>query len=288
MFNYINNYLEGINGRKRLLITLAVTLLLGTLDYLIGPELSFSVFYIAPIMLAAWYGGRTAGLTLAVVSAGVWLSADLAAGNLYSSFHVPAWNTLVRLAFFIIILWLLLIVRKKLALEESLADTDLLTGLANRRFFQEQLEREYARVRRYPEPFTIAYIDLDNFKYVNDSMEHNVGDELLQCVAQTLSMSIRAADFPARLGGDEFAVLFPLLKKEAAMSVLDEIQNELLAAMQKNSWPVTFSIGVVTFYQVMHSSRDMIKMVDDLMYEVEKSGKNNVRHLEWPNTALNK
>jgi len=282
LLKYLNIFLDGLDPRECLVITLMISVLLGVLDFLIGPELSFSVFYTVPIMLAAWYGGKSVGLTVAVVSAGVWLGADLAAGSHYSTLLIPIWNTLVRLSFFLIILWLLLLVHKKLALEESLADTDPLTGLANRRFFLEQLEREYARFRRYPEPFTIAYFDLDNFKYVNDSMGHDVGDELLKVVAQTLSTSIRASDFAARLGGDEFAVLFPVLHQESAQPVLEKFSSELLAIMQEKDWPVTFSVGVVTFSEVMDSSRDMIKYVDDLMYAVKRSGKNNIRHLVWP------
>ena len=233
-------------------------------------------------MLAAWYAGKRVGLTIAVISAAVWLTADLAAGNQYSILFIPIWNTLVRLLFFLIVLWLLLIVRDKLALEESLADTDPLTGLANRRFFQEQLEREYARVRRYPEPFTIAYFDLDNFKYVNDTLGHDVGDELLKTVANSLSQNIRSSDFAVRLGGDEFAVLFPMLEKDAVLIALEKLRDELLKSMNDNQWPVTFSIGAVTFSEVMNSSRDMIKQVDDLMYQVKKSGKNNIQHLVWP------
>lgn len=284
LLKYFNSYLENLGAQRCLLLALAGTLLLGVLDYLIGPEISFSVFYTAPIMLATWYGGKGAGVTVAVVSAAVWLTADMTAGSQYSTLLIPAWNTLVRLTFFLIILWLLLIVRDKLALEESMADTDPLTSLANRRFFQEQLEREYSRVRRYPEPFTIAYFDLDNFKYVNDSMGHDVGDELLMTVAQTLSTSIRASDIAARLGGDEFAVLLPVLEKESALSVLEKLQDELLVAMQQKEWPVTFSIGAITFYKVMDSSRGMVKRVDDLLYEVKKSGKNNIRHVVWPDT----
>ena len=179
MLKYINDYLEYLGPNKSLVIALLGSALLGILDYLLGPELSFSVFYTAPIMLAGWYGGKKVGIAVVIFSSVIWLSADFAAGSQYSTWIVPIWNTLVRLAFFLIILWLLLLVREKLALEESLADTDPLTGLANRRFFQEQLEREYARVRRYPEPFTIAYFDLDNFKYVNDTLGHDVGDDLL-------------------------------------------------------------------------------------------------------------
>lgn len=240
------------------------------------------MFYIAPIMLATWYGGKFSGLTIMVISASIWLGVDLATGSGYSTLFVPLWNTLVRLTFFLIILQLLLVLQRKLILEESFADTDALTGLANRRFFQEQLDREYARVLRYPEPFTIAYFDLDNFKYVNDTMGHNAGDELLKAVAETLSASIRRSDYAARLGGDEFAVLFPSLEKESAVPALAALRNDLLLAMQKSGWPVTFSIGVVTFSKMMGTSRDMIKKVDDLMYEVKKSGKNNIRHVVWP------
>jgi diguanylate cyclase (GGDEF)-like protein len=284
VLTYINNYLEGLGARKCLYITLLGSLMLGFVDYLIGPELSFSVFYTVPIMLATWYGGKWVGLIVATVSSVIWLGADLAAGVYYTALLVSVWNTLVRLGFFLIILSLLLIVREKLALEESLADTDPLTGLSNRRFFQEQLEREYERARRYPEPLTIAYFDLDNFKYVNDSMGHDVGDELLQIVAQALSTSIRSPDLAARLGGDEFAVLFPVLENDSAPPVLVKLQTELLSAMKKRQWPVTFSIGAVTFNQVMTSSREMTKQVDDLMYSVKKSGKNNIRHTVWPSS----
>ena len=282
MLSYINRYFEQLDSRRCLWITLVCSVLLGVLDYLIGPELSFSVFYIGPIVLAGWYGGRWVGGLLVIASAGIWLCADLAAGSVYSHWMIPVWNTLVRIAFFIIILWLLLVVREKLALEESLADTDPLTGLANRRFFMEQLERECSRAQRYPEPFTIAYFDLDNFKYVNDTLGHDAGDELLTVVSSTLSSSVRTVDFSARLGGDEFAVLFPILEEDKALAVLEKLQTELLAAMTEKQWPVTFSIGAITFTRITESSRDMVKKVDDLMYEVKKSGKNNIRHLVWP------
>ena len=282
MLKYMNSYLESGKKIRCFWIALTGSLILGIFDFLIGPELSFSVFYTGPIMLAGWYGGKRVGAALVFLSASIRLSADLAAGSVYSSWMIPIWNTLVRLVFFILILWLLLIVREKLALEESLADTDPLTGLSNRRFFMEQLEREHARVKRYPEPFTVAYFDLDNFKYVNDTMGHDAGDELLVTVSDTLLANIRDVDFAARLGGDEFAVLFPLLEQDKAQAVLGKLHEQLLGAMNERSWPVTFSIGAITFADVAESSRDMVKKVDDLMYTVKKSGKNNIRHIVWP------
>jgi len=285
MLKYFNDTFEELGEQKNLFIALVASLFLGTLDYLLGPKLSLSVFYTMPIMYVSWYAGKNPGFILVIVTTAIWLAADLGASNEYPGIWILAWNTFVRLCFFLIIWKLLTLVHEKLLLEESLADTDPLTGLANRRFFQEQLDREHLRAQRHPEPFTIAYLDLDNFKYVNDSMGHNVGDELLRVVAENLSMNVRASDFAARLGGDEFAVLFPILDAETATSVLEKLQVELLDKMKDKGWPVTFSIGVVTFSQVMGTSRDMIKMVDDLMYDVKKSGKNNIRHIVWPTQA---
>ena len=101
-------------------------------------------------------------------------------------------------------------------------------------------------------------------------------------VSQTLVANIRKADFAARLGGDEFAIMLPMLEQESTLPMLKKLQDELLKEMNKNKWPVTFSIGVVTFNDVMKTSRDMIKKVDDLMYKVKNSGKNNISHIVWP------
>jgi len=282
MLKYFNDYFDGQGVEKCLIIALLTSLFLGVLDYLLGPELSFSVFYTMPIMLASWYVGKKSGFILVIVSSAIWLGADLTTSKEYSSFLIPFCNTFVRLCFFLIIWKLVTLLHEKLLLEESLADTDPLTGLANRRFFQEQLDREHLRAQRHPEPFSIAYFDLDNFKYVNDTMGHDIGDELLGVVASHLVMNIRETDFAARLGGDEFAVLFPVLDKQATISVMENLQNKLLAAMECRGWPVTFSIGVVTFSKVMDTSRDMIKLVDDLLYDVKKSGKTTIRHIVWP------
>ena len=282
---FIVHYLESIDPRALLAALFLVTCLLGVIHYYVGPELSFSVFYTGPIMIAVWYGGRTQGVVIAIAAAVIWLLADVAVSPPYSHTLIPLWNTLVRFAFFAIIMSLLLTVKRKLALEESLADTDPLTGLANRRLFQEQLEHEYVRVQRYPEPYTIAYIDLDNFKYINDSLGHDVGDELLRKVAVKLDENIRATDLVARLGGDEFALLLPVLDSRSSVTVLKNIQESLQRTMDDNLWPVTFSIGAITFEDTMESTRDMVKAVDDLMYKVKKEGKNNLRFEVWPTAA---
>ncbi|ALP53423.1 hypothetical protein Tel_09825 [Candidatus Tenderia electrophaga] len=285
MLKVFHKRLESVAKPTVLALGFGLVLVLGGVDYISGTELSFAVFYTAPIMLAGWYGGGRVGLTVALVSAAVWVLCDLAEGNQYSHELIPVWNTLARLGFFLIILRLLLTVRKTLEQEQSLADTDALTGLANRRFFVEQVERERLRFERQLEPFTIVYIDLDGFKYVNDHFGHDGGDELLETVADSLQQHVRASDLVARLGGDEFAVLLPLSDKAAAGVVIDKLNRQGLAAMAARGWPVTFSIGAVSFIRPMHSARDMIKAVDDLMYQIKKSGKNNLMHRVWPPAA---
>ncbi|MCW8928784.1 MAG: GGDEF domain-containing protein [Gammaproteobacteria bacterium] len=282
MLKTFDAYFESMNQSLLLLIMIAATVLLGFVDYSTGPELSFSVFYTGPIMLTVWYGRGKKGLIIVFLSALIWMIVDIIVTQTYSNPLIPIWNTLARLGFFLIILNLLLAVKNKLILEESLADTDPLTGLANRRYLMEQLEIEYSRVNRYPEPFTIAYLDLDNFKYVNDTLGHDIGDILLETVASYLKENTRSMDTPARLGGDEFAILLPYLGDKSAIPLLNEMHKKLLELMKDNDWPVTFSIGAITYNKTMPTTRDMIKAVDDLMYEVKKSGKNNIRHRVWP------
>lgn len=281
MLKNLDFFFDSLPPKYTLLGMFLGTLSLGFIDFSIGPELSFSVFYLGPIMLAGWYAGKNAGIIIACLSGLTWMIADIAISGGYSSFYIPLWNTFSRLGFFLIILYLLLTIKEKLLLEASLADTDTLTGLANRRFFLEQLEREQIRVNRYPEPFTMAYIDLDNFKYINDSFGHDIGDNLLITVANYLKDNTRATDTAARLGGDEFAILFPHLDNKEAQKFFKDLQEVLGNIMNNNGWPVTFSIGAITFYHNIPAVRESIKAVDDLMYEVKKSGKNNIRLLKW-------
>ena len=160
--------------------------------------------------------------------------------------------------------------------EAELARLDPLTRLANRRAFFELLEAERSRTVRYGRPLTLVYLDLDGFKQVNDSLGHAVGDELLKVVATTLRSSVRVSDTVARVGGDEFALLLPESGVGTAEVVLRKLQSRLLHAMQDRQWPVTFSMGAVTFLKIPLSSDEMLHSADRLMYEVKSHGKNGI------------
>jgi len=160
--------------------------------------------------------------------------------------------------------------------ERSLSRVDFLTGIPNRRAFYEAVEREASRCKRYRRPFTLVYLDVDNFKTVNNDRGHEEGDRLLRSVAAKLRKVTRQTDTVARLGGDEFAILLCESDVEAAVVATKGIERALIKLVQEQSWDVSFSIGARTFRQPGETVDRMVKLADELMYEVKKSGKNAV------------
>lgn len=273
----ITEYLD--KQPKSLLIVLAFVLviLVGIADYAIGREISYSLFYLLPITLVSWHVSRNAGVLLCIVSSEAWFMADYLAGHSYSHPVIPYWNMSMRLGFFLVVAVILSRLRIAFELEKTLSRTDPLTGVANKRAFYDLASIEIDRARRYKHPFTAAYIDIDNFKTINDRFGHSIGDTLLQLVAITIKNKIRATDTIVRLGGDEFIVLLPETGDEPAYKALYRLRNQLLDVMHKNEWHVTFSIGVATFISPPDSVEEMIKKADNLMYSAKNSGKNIIK-----------
>jgi diguanylate cyclase (GGDEF)-like protein len=267
-------YLRKQPKRSLVLLCLSLVVLIGLCDYLVGPEIGFALFYLIPISLSAWFAGMSAGVILSVASALAWFANKWLEGE--EAFqHLPsAWNAVVQLGFFLVIVYL----QRALQQEQVIARRDPLTGIGNRRFFFEHAETELHRAKRYPHPLTVAYMDLDNFKAVNDKFGHDVGDTLLCMITKIVNQNIRSTDAVARLGGDEFALLLPETDAVSANRVIDKLHGRLLSAMLRNKWPVTFSIGVITFLSQPESVDDMIKLVDDLMYSAKDRGKNQVKY----------
>jgi len=267
------------------LIAIVTTVIIGAADLVVGYEYSTTLFYVIPVAIASWYGSRNAGVGLSVLASITWLLTDIGAGREYSHVGIFIWNTLIRLGVFLVIAVTLAGFRKAVSQVEQAADTDYLTGLLNRRGFQQRLSEEHARCVRYNRPFTLAYIDLDNFKAVNDHFGHDSGDQLLVGVAQTLETMLRETDKVARLGGDEFAVLFPETNGDAASAAFLHAHTQLMGYMAAQDWPVTFSVGMVTFETAPATIEQTLKVADDVMYGVKHGGKNNIVCQVWSNDA---
>ena len=158
-----------------------------------------------------------------------------------------------------------------------MAGTDALTGVANRRHFYDLADSEINRLKRYGHPFTVCYIDIDNFKQINDTFGHGEGDNLLRLIAESIISNMRRTDVVGRLGGDEFALLMPETGADVALNVVGKVLA-LQGIAQKRGLTITLSIGMVVYLSPPENVEEMIKRADALMYSVKTGGKNNIKY----------
>lgn len=272
---------EKLSTRQHRLLSLVLILVIGVADFLTGFELSFSLFYLAPISLVAWYAGGTSGLLISLISALVWFVADIASGNTYSAPWIYLWNTFIRLGIFIAVTMILARLKNALIFEQTLARTDFLTQAINSRYFYELAEQEIVRSRRYSHPLSLVYIDLDNFKQVNDRFGHLAGDRVLQLVVQVCKRSLRATDMVARLGGDEFVILLPETSQSAARTILPRLATHLRDEIRKDKPFVSCSIGVVSCEGEIPKAVELVKWADRAMYTAKSAGKDQIEFVTF-------
>ena len=244
-------------------------------DLLAGPDMGFGLLYLWPIGFAAWFASARAAVALCVASAGASSVARLA--NVAWSLQ-GAWNVSLQLGTSLVMAALVASARSRLQSERLLARTDALTLISNRRAFLEQAAVELERARRTHCPITIAYLDCDDFKVVNDRMGHAQGDALLATVAATLRGATRAIDTVARLGGDEFGLLLVDTDGPASRALLERLRDAIVSALVERGWIVTFSVGAVTFTAPPRSVEEMVVRADELMFAAKRSGKDAIRH----------
>ncbi len=255
-----------------------LVIILGMIDYGTGYELNIALFYLIPIFMVLWFIDGQMGLVFSFASTVIGFIANLSAGQTYSSLSIYVWNTVLRLGFYLVVVWLGSTLKKAYTANRELARTDYVTGAVSIRYFYELMQIEMNRAQRTSRPFSLAYIDLDNFKAVNDSLGHSTGDQVLRAVTEGICRQVRPADTLARLGGDEFALLLPETDGEAVRTVVGRIHASLIDEMLRNGWMVTFSVGVVTFIEIPKTVDDVIKMADNMMYSVKAVGKNGVNY----------
>ncbi len=166
--------------------------------------------------------------------------------------------------------------KKAKARVEKVMRTDKLTKLANRRAFMEFLKKTLAQSRRYDNNLTIIMLDLDNFKEINDSYGHPVGDQVLRKVGDILAENVREGDMAARFGGDEFIILMPQTAAAEAVNMAHRIRKKVksinLSAVKK---PPTLSLGITEF-KGEESAEDLLNRADKAMYEAKQAGKDKI------------
>jgi diguanylate cyclase (GGDEF)-like protein len=274
----IERYFSKQNKVLLLLVSYTLALFLGIIDYTTGTEIIFPLLYLIPISLVAWFTGKQNGVFISIVSGMILFTIRAMYKIPYSDSLIILWRSIGRVGIFLIYSYILSELKKALEYEKEISRIDTLTKAINRRAFYELADNEISRLYRYKHPFTVAYIDVDNFKLVNDIFGHRKGDQLLQSIVNIIQKNIRNVDTLARLGGDEFIILLPETGSENAKITINRIQKFLLDFVQDKSYPVTFSIGVVTFLDLPKSVDEVMNKTDEMMYSAKKLGKNTVKY----------
>ena len=256
---------------------LAAVGVIAAADYATGAELAFSVFYLVPIIAAAWIGPPVVANVVAVTAGVAFPVGDALAGHETVAAWVPVWNFAVRSGTYLVVAALTRALRRALDHERELARVDPLTGALNARSFTELAEREVARSLRTGTPLTVAYLDLDGFKGVNDTSGHAAGDEVLKDVAGALRAGLRPTDVVGRLGGDEFAVLLPDTDAAAATNPLNRMRSAVRAIAVRAGYAISASVGAATFARPPKDVNALLRAADELMYEAKNTGKDRIR-----------
>jgi len=266
------------------LITAEIALI-GFLDYIfgrlapaeIGHYISLDVLFCLPIIqtarLVSIHATRQSdqqtstlvGITIALV----WSAVE--AAIIWPNFPLNALllNVFTRSVVFTVIGRVVL----KLWRERECAYHDSLTGLGSRSGFIEQFELEQKRSERSQRPYSILFIDIDQFKKMNDNFGHQVGDQALIVVADILRKSSRKADVAARYGGDEFLVLLPETNEKFCAIIVNRIEESAKKIFSDNAWPISLSIGRMTNIGMNKRVDEVIRLADEGMYKVKKMKK---------------
>ncbi len=262
-------------------ICVVVFLLILAFRIATNAEFDFASLAVLSVLVITWVGGQKNGLSMAFLASAMWLVGDIASERQYSAQWIPWVNALTHLMTYSLVALLATQVRLQFEREHERATRDVLTGLHNRRAFLEAGADEVERMKRYAHPLALIILDLDDFKQLNDTKGHDAGDMALQATGGALRGASRSSDRVARLGGDEFAVLLLEIGYEASIEVGRKISIAVNAALLDFP-PVKGSIGIAWFGEADRSFPAMLKAADELMYEVKKSGKNNVCSRRFP------
>jgi diguanylate cyclase (GGDEF)-like protein len=263
------------------LLTVALAMVVGLAAFKLtaGRGVPIVDFFLIPVAAVGWFAGsRACGYAAAVITAAVSVAVAVKAT------HAPVGATVAsgaaRLVLYLMVLAFLGAMRRMQVARDREARTDHLTGAANARSFRALALAEIERARRYPRELSLAYLDVDDFKAINDGLGHVEGDHVLLQVSHVLRTMGRSVDIVARLGGDEFVVLMPETCAADARAVVDRLRVELARLSTKNGRPVPCSIGLVTFANPPASLQALVDAGDGLMYRAKQKGKDRVEQAE--------
>ena len=173
------------------------------------------------------------------------------------------------------------------------AITDGMTGLYNRRYFEEYIKKEAIRAVRQNQKFTVIGLDLDHLKQINDTYGHNYGDIAIKAIAEVLKSNARSIDIAARMGGEEFNLILPGVDIEGGCIAAERIRKAIEAVELEKIGHITASLGVATYPDQSDDIQELLELTDQAMYESKRSGRNRVTiakpsyETSWQEVAVN-
>jgi diguanylate cyclase (GGDEF)-like protein len=287
MFRLIRRWRESepaMAEKLHAIMAIASVLGAGVLFLLMAGPVSLMLMALVPMLLVQLIGHKKLGLVL-MGAATLVLGLSIPLGLL----HAPASPLAFGLSLlpFMAVLTLVGIevgnsvrlITHQVSRLQSLAATDVLTGLINRRQFNNRLIGEIARATRHNSPLSLALFDIDNFKKINDIYGHPVGDRILKELGSLVSKNIRESDVAARYGGEEFALILPETRLLEAYELLERIRALIerhVFCMPDNPLTLSLSIGVAQLDPESHTSYEFVEQADTALYEAKRQGKNRV------------
>jgi len=260
--------------RRRILILGAIAALTAAVflvNRMTPPQVRLGQLYLVPVLLAAWYEGLWWGVAFLVAALLLRIPVEFVQQP-----DATIVTVLINQASFAAVAGItiagFLTIRRTQTQLEDLVIHDPLTRVLNARAFSERLAQELRRNRRYGRPLSLLYLDLDDFKIVNDSHGHQTGNAVLRLVAEAIRGAMRQADIVGRMGGDEFAVLMPETASDVAEAAAGRLAKSLREAFHGNP-SVTASIGIVSCTDAAVGPDDVLHKADRAMYEAKSKGK---------------
>ena len=238
-------------------------------------DLRLGILYVIPVLLAAWHDGMHWGIAFALATSLLRFSVGI---DQLPASTLLDYRVLNELAYFLVVgvaITGLSQLRHTHTQLQQLATQDPLTNALNARAFSHELAQELSRNRRYGRPLALIYLDLDDFKSVNDAHGHATGDAVLRLVADAMRGAVRQADVVGRLGGDEFGVLMPETDGAVAHAVATRLGSGIRTVF-RGTPSVTASIGVVAVSGTEAGTDELLRKADQAMYEAKRAGKDRV------------
>ncbi len=259
----------------RLLAAAALTGGVYVLTVRTPPELRLGILYVIPVLLVARQDGIGWGVVFALATSLLRFAVGVDQLPPNASLAIRVLNEVAYLAVVGLGITGLSQLRRTQEQLELLATHDSLTNVLNARAFAAELAQELGRNRRYGRPLALIYLDLDDFKKVNDAHGHATGDAVLRLVADAMRGAVRQADLVGRLGGDEFGVLMPETDAAVAHAAATRLVTGIRTVF-RGTPSVTASIGVVAVAGTEAGSDELLRRADQAMYEAKRAGKDRV------------